>query len=360
MTPDHAPADGRERWPTRRVPVDRLVEYVTACYLQVGVPARAARTVARSQVDTDRRGVVSHGTRLTGGYLAKLADGRLNPRPRIRLINRNGVCARMDADLAVGPWAAAIAVRYAVTIATRGGAAVVALAGCGHIGAAGSPALHGALAGVLTIVVGQTGKASVVPFGATEAVLGNTPLAVAVPNGGRPPILVDLACGTASWGAVSAHATAGRLLPPGWAYAVDGQPTRDPHRAAVLRAFGGAKGSALAVTAEILAGAFTGSTALPSGERRGLLAITISPDALGVADKLGINLDQLARAVRSARPSSTESAPRMPGDRAWQTVADADWHGIPLGDEHLASLIEAGHAHGVDPTSLTESLTGMP
>jgi LDH2 family malate/lactate/ureidoglycolate dehydrogenase len=334
---------------------------VTACYLKVGVPAHAARTVARAQVDTDRRGVMSHGTRLTGGYLAKLADGRLNPRPHFRLINRGGVCARMDADRAVGPWAAAIAVRYAVTIAARGGAAVVAVTDCGHIGAGGSSALHGARAGMLTIVVGQTSGASVAPYGATEAVLGNTPLAVAVPSGDQPSILADLACGVTSWGTVSAHGDAGRLLPPGWAYDSDGRPTRDPHRAAVLQAFGGSKGSALAVIAEILAGAFTGSTALPAGEHRGLLTITISPQSLGVAEQLRINLDQLGRAVRSARPSfETGATPRMPGDRAWHAVTDADRCGIPLADKHLTSLIEAGHAHGVDPTFLIQSLTGMP
>ncbi|MDG4832992.1 Ldh family oxidoreductase [Solwaraspora sp. WMMD1047] len=336
-----------------RVPAGPLVEYLAACYRAVGVADRPARRVARVQVDTDRRGILSHGSRLAGRYLTKLADGRLNPRPRIRTVFRGGVCRRLDADGALGPWAADVAVRHAAAIARRMGAGVVAVSGCGHIGAAGSSAISGAAADMLTLVIGQTGAASVAPDGSVSPVLGNTPVAVAVPRGGHPPIVADLACGAMSWGAVSEHRTAGRPLPGDVAYDDAGLPTRDAGRAAVLRPFGGAKGSALAVIAEILAGTFTGSAALPSGERRGLLTVAIHPRGLGVA--VG-QVEHLAAAVRDAVPVAGIAGARLPGDRGWEAAAVADRDGIGLDAAHLRCLTDAGRRYGVDPTTLTDHL----
>ncbi|WP_165521981.1 Ldh family oxidoreductase [Micromonospora zingiberis] len=341
-----------------RVPADRLVEYVTACYLQRGLPVAAARTVAQMQVDTDRRGVLSHGTRKVASYLAKLADGSLNPRPRIRAVEGAGVCLRLDADRAVGPWAAAVAVRRAVRLAAVGGAAVVAAVRCGHIGAAGSSALLGAQAGMVTIVLGQTGSASVAPHGTNLAVLGTIPLAIATPNSDRPPVLVDCATASTSWGTLArTYRDADRPLPEGWAYDGNGDPTQDPHQAAVLRTLG-EKGSALAAVAAVLVGPLTGASALPSTEGRGLLTITVSPAVLGVAGQFGDKVEQLAEAIRTARPAPGSYGARMPGDRAWAAVAETERDGIGLDPAHLESLLDAGRGQGVDLRLLTDHLIG--
>ncbi|MDG4790171.1 hypothetical protein O7626_30340 [Micromonospora sp. WMMD1102] len=45
-------------------------------------------------------------------------------------------------------------------------------------------------------------------------------------------------------------------------------------------------------------------------------------------------------------------------DRPWRAATDADRHGIPLSDEHLPSLIEAGHTRATDPPPLTRSVVG--
>lgn len=336
-----------------RVRPELLLDYVAALYRSVDVPATNARVIAEMQVETDRRGIYSHGTRLTAAYLAKLRDGRLNPRARVRTVRRSGVCLQLNGNGAVGVWAAHVAVRRAIAGADENGAAVVATSNCGHVGAASSSAIVGARAGMVTFVVAQTRRPSVAPHGAREPVLGNTPVAVAIPHGEQPPIVMDLACGAASWGEVEARRLAGHLLLDEWAYDREGQPTSQPAQAAVLRPFGGAKGSAMAVIAEVLSGALTGSAAR-QGEGRGLLTVTLSPEALGVAEELPYNLTQLASRVHSARPATDgRIKPRMPGDRGWRMHTDADLYGIPLNQHHLQLLTDAGIRYGVDPAALT-------
>jgi LDH2 family malate/lactate/ureidoglycolate dehydrogenase len=52
----------------------------------------------------------------------------------------------------------------------------------------------------------------VAPHGGVEPLLGNNPLAYAVPTGTEYPIVLDMACGVSAWGRVGTMAMYGRRL----------------------------------------------------------------------------------------------------------------------------------------------------
>jgi LDH2 family malate/lactate/ureidoglycolate dehydrogenase len=338
--------------PWSRVHPRDLKAYLVLLYQAVGTSAAAARIIASAQVETDLCGVATHGSRMAPRYLAALADGRLKARPRPTVLADGPVCLALDADHAPGPLAAATAMRRAQRRAASHGMGVVTVRGAGHPGAVGTYAAQAARAGLVGIVAAQTSSPSVAPHGGSTPVLGNTALAIAVPGQGDAPVLLDMACGALSWGRVRDLSATGKKLPPGAALDIDGRPTRSPQHARVLRTFGGAKGSALAMVLELLVGALTGSSLLPSdGEGRGLLCLALAPWHLEPGHRLGERVVEVCEAVRTS-DGALGTGTRIPGDRAWSARRAALVHGIPLAGHHLHALTDAGRRWSVDPRLL--------
>lgn len=312
--------------------------YLRALFRSVGMTREGARTMADSLIEADLRGLPGHGARLAPGYLAKLTGGRLNPRPKLTVVTESASSVALEGDLAPGPLAARAAVGAAVLRARGTGAAVVTVRRCGHAGALGVHASRPAGQGLICLLAAQTSSASVALHGGPGGpVLGNSAIALAVP-GADPerPVLLDLAAGALSWGAVGALGRAGLPLLSGAALDAGGAPTTDPGAAAVLLPRGQGAGQGLSVILELLVGALTGSAPLPGGgDGRGLLCLVIDPARLGAAGQLLVGVRVVGDAVRAP------GGARMPGDRTWARRQAAAGH-IVLDDADMAALIAAG------------------
>ena len=84
------------------VQLDDLQLLSRRIYQQVGVPKEDADIVAKLQVETDLRGIHSHGTRALPGYVNSIWAGRINPTPKIHLINDYPSSALVDGDAGLG------------------------------------------------------------------------------------------------------------------------------------------------------------------------------------------------------------------------------------------------------------------
>jgi LDH2 family malate/lactate/ureidoglycolate dehydrogenase len=69
------------------------------------------------------------------------------------------------------------------------------------------------------------------PWGGLDMLLSTNPIAVAVPAGDEPPIVLDMATTVAAYGKVKAKAQRGEMMPEGWMIDRAGQPLLDPKRA---------------------------------------------------------------------------------------------------------------------------------
>ena len=65
---------------------DALRRFVSTIYQEVGVPKEDADLAANLQVETDLRGVYSHGTRALPRYVNRIRAGNIKAKPNISII----------------------------------------------------------------------------------------------------------------------------------------------------------------------------------------------------------------------------------------------------------------------------------
>ncbi len=339
-----------------RIQAEALQQFASALYQRVGVPTTDADDVARMQVETDLRGVYSHGTRALPGYVRSLRKGESNPKPNIRAITDAPSTALLDADNSLGHVAGIRAMRMAIEKARATGIAAVAVRNSNHYGAAACFAMMALPEGMIGFNTTKTGGASVAAHGGVSGVLGNHPLAYAIPTKAEPPIVLDMACGIAAWGKVGTLAIEGKQLPPGWALTADGQPTQDPRQARVMLPVGGAKGHGLAIVMSLLSGALTGGPAAcnttpdtpPELARRGHFFYALKVSNFCPLDEFTAEVDAEIRTIRNSKRADGVERIYLPGEIEWLNQQDGLCHGIPLHRQHLNALAELARELGVD------------
>jgi LDH2 family malate/lactate/ureidoglycolate dehydrogenase len=124
-----------------------------------------------------------------------------------------------------------------------------------HFGAAGRYARQAAEAGCVGIAMCNTRPLMPAPGGA-ERVVGNNPIAIAVPTDGDIPIVLDMATSEAAMGKIRIAEKAKESIPPTWAVTGEGLPTTNPAEAiaGMLLPSGGPKGFGLSFLIDLLCG----------------------------------------------------------------------------------------------------------
>jgi LDH2 family malate/lactate/ureidoglycolate dehydrogenase len=175
-----------------RIPADDCARFLARLFTAAGVGEETARVTAEGLVEADLQATGSHGALQAPNYLRRLRAGTISTRATIELVHESAAVAVYDAGLALGHPAARQAMDVALARASRFGIAAVAVRSATHFGMAGAHARRAAEAGMIGIVMCNTRPMMPAPGGA-EAVVGNNPLAIAVPVAGGPPIVLDMA-----------------------------------------------------------------------------------------------------------------------------------------------------------------------
>jgi LDH2 family malate/lactate/ureidoglycolate dehydrogenase len=164
--------------------------------------------------------------------------------------------ALVDGDNGMGHLVMRFATARAIEKAKQAGVAWVGVKGSNHAGPAslyaGMPPEHGMIGLYLAV-----GNANHLPaWGGIDMLLSTNPIAVAVPAGEEPAIVLDMATTVAAYGKVKTKAQRGETMPEGWMMDRQGRPLTDPRRAneGFLLPIGGYKGYGLALIFGLLAG----------------------------------------------------------------------------------------------------------
>jgi LDH2 family malate/lactate/ureidoglycolate dehydrogenase len=311
----------------------RVEAYLAALFRAAGVEAGAAAATARGLVQADLDGAGSHGVLQAPNYLRRIMAGTIARGGAITRVHESGAVAVYDAGLILGHVAAAQAVDAACAIAARLGVAVVAVRGGTHFGVAGHHARRAAETGRIGIASCNTRPMMPAPGGAAP-VVGNNPLAIAVPVAGRAPVVFDMAMSAAAMGRVRQAAMQGESIPPGWAVDAAGHDTTDARAAlaGMLLPAGGAKGFGLALMVDLLcalAGGVNGGEARPmfadpaAPAETSWLFVVIDAAHFGLETPYPERVAALSAAVLGA-PVRTGGGPaRLPGDRGRAAAAHA-------------------------------------
>ncbi len=241
------------------VGADALAQAVAAIFIAAGVPPADAAIVADDLVAADLEGVTSHGVMLVPMYLDRLLSGSISKRSAGEVVwTRDGAIV-LDAANAFGQLTARQAVTLAVARAREIGLAAVAVRNAFHFGTAGRYARLMADQGSIGIVMSNT-RPLMPATGGAEALVGNNPLAIALPSQGDFPAEVDLALSATAMGKIRLAAAAGQPIPEGWAADAQGRATTDPNAAikGMLLPAAGPKGFGLAFVIDMLCGGLSG------------------------------------------------------------------------------------------------------
>ena len=129
-----APRDGATVCPAA------LESALSAIFHAVGVPTSDASIISRLMVDTDLRGVSSHGVQQATRYVNSFAEGTTNTRPNCRVLSNaaaTAATAAMTGDGGLGIVVGAKAMELAIAKARQHGVGCVTTTHHAHIGSAG-------------------------------------------------------------------------------------------------------------------------------------------------------------------------------------------------------------------------------
>jgi LDH2 family malate/lactate/ureidoglycolate dehydrogenase len=350
----------------RRFAEDSLLAFAAEIVAGLGASAWAARTVAASLVQADRRGVHTHGVVRLPSYCAEARQGRVVAGALPQVVRQEGPVALVDGGGGFGAVTGAAAMDSAIEAAERFGIGFVAARGCTHFGAAAFYTLRAVERGLVGVAATST-PAVMAPWGGAEARLGNNPLSVAAPMpAGRPPFVLDLAQSAVSRGRIKLAELAGEQIPESWALDGDGRPTRDPAAAlaGALLPSGGYKGSGLALAVEVLTGvlaggelgpelinmSLTGSARSGSATKTGTVAsiyAALDPERFVGREAFTDRMGRLADLITSTPPAAGFTEVLLPGGLEARAELDAEAQGIPLDDATVELLQDLAAAESV-------------
>jgi ureidoglycolate dehydrogenase (NAD+) len=317
-----------------------------------GTPPSDAALWAETLVWANLRGVDSHGVLRIPRYLEWIAKGEIRPRAQLRLVKSAGAIALLEADRAPGPVAMARAMEEAIAAATRVHVGWCVARDITHAGAVGHFALRAAARGMAGLVMTASTPLMAWP-GSQGAVVSTNPIAIAIPAGKHPPLLLDLATSTVALGKIMSAKQSGATIPPDWGVDAAGAPTTDPHQVATLLPMAGAKGAGLSLMIECLASLVAFNPALTPALRgsKGMamngIAIALDIAAFGDPAEFAASVDELAAAVADQPRAPGVEALLVPGERGDAELARRRRDGIPLPPAVWTQLKDAAAKLGV-------------
>lgn len=176
--------------------------------------------------------------------------------------------------------------------------------------------------GLVGILLNSAGPAAVAPFGSIDPITGTNPLCFSFPTPAGVHTL-DFSTAEIVWGEIRQATLEDRDLPAGPFLDRFGEVTTVPADVNAVKAFGGAKGWALNLAIEVLAGALVGTSsglAVQDEFDCGALLIAIDPAATGAGTAFPSAVTRLLDDVRGARPIPGHDSVRVPGDRRHGTL----------------------------------------
>lgn len=228
---------------------------------EAGADSANAGAVARTITRAERDGSASHGLFRLAGYIGALKSGQVNGAAAPEVSRVAPGVVRVDAKMGFAPLAQEMACKPLVERAREQGIAMAALNNIHHFAALWPEVEMLAEEGLMGFAV-TAALPYVAPAGGKEAIFGTNPMAFAWPRGGsKPPFAFDQAASTLARGEVMIAARDGHDVPDGVGLDGSGAMTNDPKailEGGVQLAFGGYKGSAIALMVELMAGALIG------------------------------------------------------------------------------------------------------
>lgn len=349
-------------------------DFMRQAFEKLGVPADDAAICADVLMESDRRGIESHGVnRFKPIYVDRINKGILNPVTKIDVIKEAPTTAVLDANDGMGMVASHRAMEMAIEKAGKYGTACVAVRNSSHYGIAGYWASMATDKGMIGIT-GTNARPSIAPTFGVENMLGTNPLTIGIPTDEKYPFLIDCAMSITQRGKLEYFEHIGKDTPAGMVIGRDGSALTDTSYIlkalktgdAALAPLGGIgdemagyKGYSYATAIELLSAALGGGNYLKSltcYDEDGNLKpyhlshffIVIDPDAFIGREAFNKIAGNILRDLRSSEKAPGEERIYTAGEKEWIAKEFRKNKGVPMGEAVQKEFIEVRDALRID------------
>lgn len=310
--------------PTEFVPVkpEALRAMVVEIFQKVNLSGDHSELIADLLIDTDLRGVLSHGTRQVNGYANAFLSGHLNTQPQIKIISDELTTAIVDGDGGLGHIAMKRATELAIAKAKKSGVGVGVSRNHGHYGSAGKYVRLAIRQDCAAFSVSGGVRDGYDPNASVWHSQGNPPMCFGFPAKKGPPVIVDFAIDF--FYDKAEHFNTLFYLAP----------------AAFFKCIG------LGATSNLLGGALAGmmlpgyrssERKYPNASQGGFICV-IDISRFAPIDVFKAEVDKMTQGIKTMKPFPGLSSSELPGGLEWEREQKWAKEGIPIGKEHQRTL----------------------
>ncbi len=337
-----------------------LLYRISAAILQAtGAPDDLAAQVADVLVDNHLAGHDAHGILRIPEYVQSVRAGEIVPTARPRVLEESTTSALVSGNWGFGQVAAVFAADLAIKKAKRERVAVVSVVQANHTGRLAAFTERGArLNMVMFMAIGTVERPMTAPYGGGAPVLGTNPVSFSIPHPGGPPVTLDFATSTIAAGKIKLAKARHEPLPPDVILDREGRPSTDPQaffEGGCLRPFGGHKGYALAVIAELLSGPLAGADAYPGlASRSGIFIFAMDAAVFRPLADFEKALAKTLGRIKAVPPATGFDEVLVPGEPEARARARREREGIPIPEDTWQAVCKVGRELGVNVEALAK------
>jgi len=201
--------------------------FVVDAFVGVGVPREDAEICADVLLESDRRGIESHGVnRFKPIYIDRINAGIQKPVTEFEIIRETPTTAVVDGHDGMGQVIGYKSMKMAIEKAKKFGMGMVAVRNSCHYGIAGYYPSMAIEAGCIGMT-GTNARPSIAPTFGVENMLGTNPLTIGFPTDEEFPFIIDCATSITQRGKIEYYARIGKDTPAGMVVGRDGMPHTD-------------------------------------------------------------------------------------------------------------------------------------
>ncbi len=346
---------------------DVMNSFMIDAFKAYGVPEEDAKICADVLLESDRRGIESHGcNRFKPIYIDRIVKGTLLPVTNIEIVKETPTTVVMDAHDGMGMVASHKMMTMLIEKAKANGMAGGAIRNSTHYGIAGYWTDMAAKEGLIGLT-GTNARPSIAPTFGVENMLGTNPLTFSLPTDEEFPFCLDCATSIVQRGKIEFYARQGIPVHEGMVVSHDGKPLTDSAQilkmltdgTAALAPLGGGpgdemcgyKGYGYAAVVEILSAALSGGQFMKAlsgvdenGKQQmyhlGHFFFVIDPDAFMGREVFKKTAGEICRALRNSEKAPGYDRIYTAGEKEYLMRLDRKDKGAPVGESVQKDILE--------------------
>lgn len=355
------------------IPWALIGDFMTEAFVKMGVPEPDAAICADVLMESDRRGIESHGcNRFKPIYIDRLKAGIQKPVTEFEILRETPTTAVVDGHDGMGMVVGYKSMSMAIGKAKKYGMGMVAARNSTHYGIAGYYASMAVKENMIGIT-GTNARPSIAPTFGVENMLGTNPLTFGLPTDEDFPFILDCATSITQRGKIEYYAREGKMTPAGMVVGRDGTAMTDSRRilddltsgqaalaplGGIGEELGGYKGYGYATVVEILSAALQAGSYLKMltgigehGEKvpyhLGHFFIAIDTEAFLGADTFKKTAGDILRALRASAPAPGDERIYTAGEKEYLAWLERKDKGVPVGPAVQKELLAVRDSLGL-------------